>query len=106
MKPSDNVVSIASAAPVLAMPKHFKAKQKAAWGDLVESIDAKLLVKENRFAIEMAATLLAKFRAGEPMTATESKELKHQMVALGLAKDDDGGSKKKPSKAAKYLDDE
>lgn len=86
------------------MPKHFKkAGLKDAWNDLVASTDKALHVKPNRFTFEMAATLLAKFRSGESMTATESKELKRQMIALGLAKDDDDGGKKKPGNASKYF---
>jgi hypothetical protein len=90
----------------LAMPKHFKkAGLKAAWADLVESVDAKLVTRENRFTLEMAATLLAKFRSGDAMTATESKELKRYMIALGLAKDDDDKGPKKPRKNAHYFDE-
>jgi hypothetical protein len=62
-----------------------------------------VLVKENRFSFEIAATLMAKFRSGKPMNATETKELKRQLVALGLAKDDDGGGKGKSKNAAKYF---
>ena len=103
-----NVVAIAPPAPEpeLVVPPHFTRKaQKAAWDDLIASTDRKLHVKENRFTFEMAATLLAKFRGGKPMTATESKELKKQMIALGLAKDDDDQGKRKPSKNAGYFDD-
>jgi hypothetical protein len=89
----------------LTMPKHFKAAQKAAWADLMESTDAALRVKENRFTFEMAAVLMAKFRSGKPMNATETKELKKQLVELGLAKDDDGGAPKKSKNAAKYFGD-
>lgn len=92
-------------APALPMPAHFaKVKRlRAAWADLIESTAPELHVRENRFTFEFAATLMAKLRSGRSMTATESKELKRQMVALGLAKDDDGGGKKKPSKAAGYF---
>lgn len=98
VQPTDGVVPVAA----LSMPRHFKAKQKAAWNDLMESTDAALHVKENRFTFEMAATLMAKFRSGDTMNATETKELKKQLVALGLAKDEDDG-KKKPRKNAKYF---
>jgi hypothetical protein len=91
------------APPALLMPKHFMAKQKTAWTDLIESTDASLHVKENRFTFEMAATLMAKFRSGKAMNATETKELKKNLVALGLAKDDDGESQKKSKTAAKYF---
>jgi hypothetical protein len=88
----------------LAMPKGFGTPQREAWDDLIESTDPKLQVKENRFTFEIAATLLAKFRSGRAMTATESKELKRQMVVLGLAKDDDAPGPRKPRKNAGYFD--
>jgi len=91
--------------PALVMPKHFKAAQKAAWTDLMESVDASLKTKENRFTFEMAAVLMSKFRSGKPMNATETKELKKQLVELGLAKDDDGAVPKKSKNAAKYFGD-
>lgn len=93
------------AAPAVAMPRHFKTKRlRETWEDLIESIDQALVVKENRFTLEMAATLLAKFRGGDAMTATESKELKKLMITLGLAKDDDDQGPKKPRKNDKYFD--
>lgn len=89
----------------LAMPGHFNARQKAAWKDLMESTEAALHVKENRFTFEMAAVLMAKFRSGKPMNATETKELKKQLVELGLAKDDEKQGPKKSKNAAKYFGD-
>jgi hypothetical protein len=107
-----NVVSIAGANAAaepegFPPPKHFKkAAQKEAWNDLVEQTDKALHVKQQRFTFELAAMLLAKMRAGKSMTATESKELKRQMIALGLAKDDDaGGRGKKRSGNDAYFDD-
>lgn len=86
------------------MPKHFKVAQKAAWEDLIESADESLRTKENRFTFEMAAVLMAKFRSGKAMNATETKELKKQLVALGLAKEDEAaGAKKKTGNAEKYF---
>ena len=87
----------------LTMPKCFKkVAQRVAWTDLMESADASLRVEENRFVFEMAATLMAKFRSGKAMNATETKELKKHMVSLGLVKDDDAGPKKTKA-AAKYF---
>lgn len=92
-------------ASALPMPRHFRKKVlKTAWQDLLESTSAELHVKQNRFLFEMAATLMAKFRGGVPMTATESKELKKHLIELGLAKEDDAGDGKKKGKAAKYFD--
>jgi hypothetical protein len=86
------------------MPSHFRsARLKAAWNDLVQNTDATLHVKQNRFTFEFAATLMAKFRGGAPMTATESKELKRLLVALGLAKNDDDQGKRKPRKSDDYF---
>lgn len=96
---------VAQTPPGLAMPGHFKAGQKAAWKDLMESTDASLRVKENRFTFEMAAVLMAKFRSGKPMNATETKELKKQLVELGLAKDEENKGPKKSKNAAKYFGD-
>lgn len=89
--------------PGLTMPKHFKVAQKAAWTDLTESADPGLRTPENRFAFEIAAVLMAKFRSGKPMNATETKELRRQLVGFGLEKDDDGAGKKKTGNAAKYF---
>lgn len=109
VEPVAGAAAVAGAEPQkpagLAMPAHFKAAQKAAWKDLMESADAALHVKENRFTFEMAAVLMAKFRSGKPMNATETKELKKQLIELGLAKDDDGGAPKKSKNAAKYFGD-
>jgi hypothetical protein len=90
-------------APELVMPSHFKAPQKAAWKDLFESTGSALHTKENRFTFEMAAVLMAKFRSGKAMNATETKELKKQLVELGLRKDDEGGAPKKSKNAGKYF---
>lgn len=87
----------------LIMPKHFKVAQKAAWIDLTESVDPVLRTAENRFAFEIAAVLMAKFRSGKSMNATETKELRRQLVGFGLEKDDDGAGKKKTGNAAKYF---
>lgn len=107
MKAADNVVPInpdVQAPPVLVCPKYFKVAQKVAWNDLVDSAAAEVVIKENRFTFEMAAVLMAKFRSGKPMNATESKELKKQLIALGLQKDDEAeGGKKKSKNAAKYF---
>jgi hypothetical protein len=101
-----NVVPITAAAPVpeLEVPKHFKKTQKDAWTDLVASTDKALHVKEYRFTFELAAMLLAKMRSGKAMTATESKELKRQMVTLGLATNDDDQGKRKPKQNDEYFD--
>jgi hypothetical protein len=95
----------ANDSPALPMPAHFRSKRlKAAWQDLIESADPSLHTKEMRFTFEFAASLMAKFRAGVSMTATESKELKRLLVALGLAKDEDGGEGQgKKNKLSKYL---
>lgn len=111
MKGADNVVSITPPGAggtevqtsALTVPKHFKKAQQQAWTDLTDSVDKALLTRENRFTFEIAATLLAKFRSGKAMTATESKELKKAMVTLGLAKDDEDGGKRKPGKNAGYF---
>lgn len=80
-------------------PKHFKkGPQTAAWRDLIERSSASVRTVQNYFAFEIAATLLAKFRAGERMSVSEAKELKSQLVALGLAKAE-GDSK--PAKSRK-----
>jgi hypothetical protein len=104
-----NVVPIAAGADVqtsaLEPPNHFRAKGlKEAWKDLVEMTDSTLHVKQHRFTFEMAATLLAKFRARKSMTATESKELKRLLITLGLAQAEDDGRGKKPRKNAHYFE--
>lgn len=84
-------------------PKHFRADQRLAWSDLVEAAPVLAAKPETRFTFEIAATLMAKFRSGKAMTATETKELKRQLVVLGLAAADDDGSKKKPRKNSRYF---
>ncbi len=100
-----NVVTLAASrdAKVLSAPKHFRAPQRAAWDDLCESAPVEASKPANRFTLEIAATLMAKFRSGKAMTATETKELKRQLVVLGLAAADDDGAKKKPRKNSRYF---
>lgn len=81
------------------MPDYFSSakgakKLQEAWTDLHDSADEHLRVPENRFTFEMASVLLAKFRSGKVMSATESKELKRYMVQLGLAKGDEAPGKR------------
>lgn len=64
-----------------------------------------LKVPANMFTFEMAAVLLARFRDGKSMNATDSKELKKHLVFLGLAQgDDESGGRKKPKKNDKYFE--
>lgn len=80
-------------------PKHFKKPvQKAAWRDLVARTKPGQHTPDNYFTFEIAATLLAKFRAGERMSVSEAKELKGHLVALGLAKAE---GERKPPKSRK-----
>lgn len=106
----ENVVPISQAeppandVPALAMPEHFRSKRlKAAWADLLEATEKALQIPSNRFTFEFAATLMARFRSGTPMSATESKELKKLMTTLGLAKDDDGEGAGQKGKLSKYI---
>ena len=100
-----NVVSLATSREekTLSAPKHFKAAQRLAWADLCESAPKMATDPANRFTLEIAATLMAKFRSGKAMTATETKELKRQLVVLGLAAADDDGKPKKSKKNAHYF---
>lgn len=108
---SSNVVPIAAGTDVqtsvLVMPLHFRAKRmKDAWTDLIGMTDATLHVKQHQLTFEMAATLLAKFRGGRSMTATESKELKRLMITLGLAQaEENGRGKPKRGKNDHYFDE-
>ena len=87
-------------------PKHFNTTvQKNAWLDLVARTKPEQHTAGNYFAFEIAATLLAKFRAGTTMNATEGKELKKQLIALGLAKaDDDAKPPKSRGSNAHYFE--
>lgn len=117
MKAGDNVVPIvpppspeepANDAPGLAMPRGFAGKQagakalREAWDDLMERSDRALQTADRSFDFEMAARLMARFRAGELTSASEFKELKRLMVALGLSKGEDGEAGKK-GKLSKYV---
>lgn len=104
---AEKVVSlgVVKAPEIPPVPKHFKAAQKAAWSDLVDAAPVESAKRENRFTLEVAATLMAKFRSGKAMTATETKEMKRSLVVLGLAQADDDGGKKKPKKNARYFGD-
>ncbi len=86
----------------LVTPSHLNVRQKAAWIDLLRLSKVDEQVTENHFAFEMAAVLLAKFRAGKAMTATESKELKRLLIQLGVAKDTE--AKGNGGKKSKYFD--
>jgi len=86
----------------LAIPASLNVRQKNAWNDLVRMAKVEDQVPENHFAFEMAAVLLAKFRAGKTMTATESKELKRLLIQLGVAKDNE--AKGNGGKKSKYFD--
>ncbi len=88
----------------LPPPKHFKAAQKQAWNDLTSASPEMAKDRQNLFTFELAAILMAKFRAGKTMHSAETKELKKQLVALGLAKPDDDGPQKTPRKNAHYFD--
>ena len=99
----------APASGELEMPSYFStakgaARIKDAWRDLVSAADAEVKVAKNRFAFEMAAVLLAKFRSGKAMNATDSKELKRHMIFLGLAQADDAGGKRPRKATDKYFD--
>lgn len=88
-----------------AAPKHFRKKiQREAWADLTEKAGADKLTAENYFTFEVCATLVAKFREGRGLNATEHKEMKKLLIALGLAKPDDDGQKKKPKKNDHYFE--
>ena len=98
-------IKAAAALPVaMPCPVHFRrVALKDAWRDLVMRSAPALHVPEMYFTFEFAAILMAKMRAGKPMTATESKELKKHLIALGLARDDDGGSEKPKKPNAHYF---
>ena len=86
-------------------PRHFKKPmQKAAWRDLIGRSVASIRTTQNYFAFEMAATLLAKFRAGERLAVAEGKELKSLLVALGLANADGESKPKKRKPNDHYFD--
>lgn len=104
MTQESNVVALAPKPTIPEPPAHMKPPQKAAWRDIATaSVEA--CKPENRFTLEMAATLMAKFRKGRPaMTATEAKQMKAALVQLGLAKDEGSGGPGKQRKNAKYFD--
>lgn len=86
-------------------PKHFKKKiQKEAWADLTTKAGVEKHTAENYFTFEVCATLVAKFREGRGLNATEHKEMKKLLITLGLAKPDDDGQKKKPKKNDHYFE--
>lgn len=97
-------IDAAAAGGIPAPPKHFRKAQSEAWADLAHASPAAAANPENRFTLEIAATLMAKFRSGKAMNATETKELKKQLIALGLAKADDDGQPGKPRKNGKYFE--
>jgi hypothetical protein len=81
------VVSLAASSvePEFAPPQHFRRTQKAAWADLVARTDRDLHSSQNVITFEMAATLLAKFRSGKALLATEQKQLNGLLAVLGVA---------------------
>jgi len=94
----DNVIQMADSRPPFPPPDFFKVRQARAWNELVAQTAPALHVKENYFTFEIAATLLAKFRSGRTMTATEIRTMQGYLAALGLRSEIDGPvNRKRPN---------
>ncbi len=103
---SDNVIEMAEHREPFPAPAHLKVGQRRAWDQLVGDTPAALHVNANRLTFEIAALLLAKFRSGRAMSATEFRQMHGALTDLGLSKNVDPRDAAKPTKASKYLDDD
>lgn len=65
-------------------PEYFDENQTAAWHDIVDQVPAGVLSKCDGVALEVAATLLARFRIGEAATASDVGQLRIMLAQFGM----------------------
>ena len=69
-----------------APPKYFSAKQKAVWVEIVNSLPASVLQATDRMAVELAARLIAQFRAqpDSEVTSAQVAQIRTALAVLGM----------------------
>jgi hypothetical protein len=67
-------------------PKYFTAKQKAVWAEIVGALPASVLQATDRIAVELAARLIAHFRAlpDEGVTSAQVAQIRTALAVLGM----------------------
>lgn len=67
-------------------PKYFKIKQKEVWNEIVGVLPAAVLQATDRMAVELAARLIAQFRAAPDSEVTSSQvaQIRTALAVLGM----------------------
>lgn len=67
-------------------PKYFSVKQKAVWAEIVTVLPATVLQATDRMAVEVAARLIAHFRAlpDADVTASQVAQIRTALAVLGM----------------------
>lgn len=69
-----------------APPKYFNAKQKAVWAEIVAVLPDSVLQATDRMAVELAARLIAQFRAlpDSEITSAQVAQIRTALAVLGM----------------------
>jgi len=69
-----------------APPKYFTARQKAVWTEIVTALPASVLQATDRIAVELAARLVANFRAqpDADVTSAQVAQIRTALAVLGM----------------------
>jgi phage terminase small subunit len=67
-------------------PKYFKPKQRDAWSEIVGVLPASVLQATDRMAVELAARLIAQFRAldDSEVTSAQVAQIRTALAVLGM----------------------
>jgi len=67
-------------------PKYFYVKQKAVWAEIVGVLPATVLQATDRMAVELAARLIAQFRAqpDAEVTSAQVAQIRTALAVLGM----------------------
>lgn len=81
-------------------PKYFTVKQKAVWSEIVSVLPANVLQATDRMAVELAARVIAHFRAlpDAEVTSSQIAQIRTALAVLGMTPADRSrvGGKKDP----------
>ncbi|MCW5699264.1 MAG: hypothetical protein KIT00_05445 [Rhodospirillales bacterium] len=69
--------------PISGPPAHMPDDAASIWRELVEAAPDGILAASDTFLVEVAASLIAKHRAGK-LSAAELGQLRHALADLGL----------------------
>lgn len=90
-----------------APPKYFTAKQKAVWTEIVTALPASVLQATDHIAVELAARLIANFRAqpDTEVTSAQVAQIRTALAVLGMTPADRSRvSTKKETPSNPFLD--